>query len=99
MIHGPTFVINETPGCLAFSMCTIGGPRRAGARVPWDNVPLLHDTSADGAWEQLRTPGKIVAERPTNVGLIEPESSEEDGWDQIKSVVKREKTDMLIKVS
>ena len=31
--------------------------------------------------------------------LFEAESSEEDGWDRIKSVVKREKTDMLIKVS
>lgn len=31
--------------------------------------------------------------------LFEAESSEEDGWDGIKSVVKREKTDMLIKVS
>ncbi|KAL7412347.1 hypothetical protein BDY24DRAFT_392626 [Mrakia frigida] len=91
MIHVPTFVLKEAPGCLAFSMCTVGGPRRGGGR--WDVDRGDPSTELGGVREE----NDVVKRRPVQNALFEAESSEEDGWDGIKSVVKREKTDMLIK--
>lgn len=93
MIHVPTFVLKEAPGCLAFSMCTVGGPRRGGGR--WDVDRGDPSTELGGVREE----NDVAKRRPVQNALFEAESSEEDGWDGIKSVVKREKTDMLIKVS
>ena len=59
----------------------------------------MRDVTSGGAWGHIQSSKGIVDELPAQAALLEPESSEEDGWDQIKSVVKREKTDMLIKVS
>lgn len=81
MVHPATFTLSVVPGCLAFSICTVGGPRRRGhePKYPDGNSERKYSTvSARQQWDQ--------------------ESASADSWDGLKSVVKREKTDMLIKV-
>lgn len=91
MLHLPTFSLTQAPICVAFSICTIGGPKR-GPQFGDNNDLLLDGIS----WEPRRQFGSVQGTKKTEDW--DRESADVDSWDGLKSVVRREKTDMLVKV-
>lgn len=87
MVHVPTFTLQTAPGCLGFTIATVAGPRHGGGR--WDE-----DGEDPGESDLLG-----VRRCSAQGALLEPESSEEDAWDGIKTVLKMEKEGMLVRVS
>ncbi|CDZ96249.1 FOG: Zn-finger [Phaffia rhodozyma] len=107
MLHRPTFVICQVPICIAFSVCTIGGPRR-GPQFSDNNLRMPNGTSREAdnwLWpvfckdrKEDRLSTKSTTETPGFGGVFwEQESADADCWDGLKSVVRRDKTNMMVK--
>ena len=101
VIHEPTFRLDTTPGCVAFSVCMLGC-HEAG-RKWWageEVVPKTVSNVINGMKATVTEPEmELVRTRAEQVEDREPSKfiDEEDGQELVKPIVMTEKMDMLMR--
>ncbi len=94
VIHEPTFRIDTTPGCVAFTMCMLGG-HEAGRKwwageevIPKSPINIINSHGV----EPVNGLQRLLDDGPSRY------IDEEDGQELVKPIVMSEKTEMLMRV-
>ncbi|SJX63083.1 uncharacterized protein SRS1_13909 [Sporisorium reilianum f. sp. reilianum] len=94
VIHEPTFRITTIPGCVAFTMCMLGG-HEAGRKwwageevVPKSAINIINSHGAPEPVDELQ---RVMDTGPSRY------IDEEDGQELVKPIVMSEKTEMLMR--